>query len=116
MTTEELVILIELRHKLKREISEEEFQDIKPLASDPAKYDIDIVNGKVVKRYTSHRYTSYIGFSNDDVKYYCECFINKLKKRGYNIKSFRYLDGSGNVTLGYSCIAQQFSVAFTNPN
>ena len=37
MTTNELVTLIELRHKLKREISEEEFQDIKPLKSDPEK-------------------------------------------------------------------------------
>ena len=111
MTTEELVTVIELRHKFKREISEEEFQDIKPLKTDPAIYDIDVVNEKIVKRYTSH-----IMFSDSDVEYYCERFINKLKKKGYNIKSFRYLDGCGNVVSGYSCIAQQFSVAFTNPN
>jgi hypothetical protein len=116
MTTEELVTIIGLRHKFKCEISEEDFQTIRPLKSDPKNYDFDIVNGKIVKRYTSHRYTSQIRFSNDDVEYYCTCFINKLKKRGYNIKSFRYLDGSGNVTLGYSYTAQQFSVAFTNPN
>lgn len=111
MITEELCTLIELRHKLNREISEEEFQAIKPLKSDPEKYDIDVVNEKIVKRYTSH-----IRFSDDDVEYYCERFINNLKKKGYNIKSFRYLDSCGNVVSGYSCMAQRFSVAFTNPN
>lgn len=113
MTVEELVALIELRHKLKREISEEEFQDIKPLMSDPEKYDIDIVDGKLVKQYTSGTYKHIC----DDVTYYCECFINILKKRGYNIKSFKYLMEDGYVLLyGDPRIAQQFSVAFTNPN
>ena len=64
-----------------------------------------------VKRYTSHIMSFY-----DDVEYYCECFMNNLKKNSYNIKSFRYLDSCGNVVLGCSCIAQRFSVAFTNPN
>lgn len=114
MTVEELVALIELRHKLKREISEEEFQDIKPLKSDPAKYDIDIVDGKLVKQYTSGIYKHIC----DDVTYYCEFFINTLKKRGYNIKSFKYLDEDGYVLLygDPRIAAQQFSVAFTNPN
>jgi hypothetical protein len=112
MTTEELVTLIELRHKFKREISEEEFQDIKPLKSDPAKYDIDIVDGKLVKQYTSGIYNHIC----DDVTCYCECFINILKKRGYNIKSFKYLMEDGYVLLyGDPRIAQQFSIAFTNP-
>ena len=112
MTTEELVTLIELRHKLKREISEEEFQDIKPLKTDPAIYDIDVVNEKIVKRYTSH-----IMFSDSDVEYYCERFINNLKKKGYNIKSFKYLDEDGYVLLygDPRIAAQQFSVVFTNP-
>jgi hypothetical protein len=110
MTTEELVTLIELRQKFKCEISEEDFQAIRPLKSDPEKYDFDISNGKIVKRYTSHIYGLF-----DNVEYYCKRFRNNLKKRGYNIKSFRYLDGGGSVVSSGSLIAQQFSVAFTNP-
>jgi hypothetical protein len=112
MTTEELVTIIELRHKFKREISEEEFQDIKPLKSDQAKYDIDIVNGKLVKRYTSNIYRL-----SKDIEYNCNSFREKLEKKGYIIKSFRYLDNSGNVVPGaWSFYARRFSVAFTNPN
>lgn len=35
MTTEELVTLIELRHKLKHEITDEEIQSVKPISTDP---------------------------------------------------------------------------------
>ena len=35
MTIEELVILIELRHKLKHEITDEEIQSVKPISTDP---------------------------------------------------------------------------------
>ena len=66
----------------------------------------------LVKRYTSNIYDF-----GDDVTCYCECFINHLKKNGYNIKSFRYLDINGNgVSSAWSFHARQFSVAFTNPN
>ena len=110
MTIDDLIALIELRHKFNCEISEEDFRAIKPLKSDPEKYDIDIINGKVVKRYTSHIYRLF-----DNVEYYCERFRNNLKKKGYNIKSFRYLDGGDNVVLSGSLIVQRFSIAFTNP-
>lgn len=112
MTVDELVTLIMLRHKLKREISEEEIQSIKQLSTDPKHCYIDILNNEMpVKRYTSH-----IRFSDDDVEYYCARFINNLKKKGYIIKSFRYLDNSGNVVPGaWSFYARRFSVAFTNP-
>jgi hypothetical protein len=112
MTTDELVTLIELRHKLKHEISEEEFQDIKPLKSDP-NYDIDVVDGKVVKRYTSKIYDHIY----DDVAKYCMTALSVLRRNGYVVKSYNYLDYDGNIVdNGYSGKAQRFSVAFTNPN
>lgn len=111
MTTEELCTLIELRHKLKREISEEEFQAIRPLKSDPEKYDIDIVNEKIVKQYISCIYDCCF----NDIEYYCEHFINNLKKKGYTIKSFRYLSYGGTPNV-HSSWVRRFSVVFTNPN
>jgi hypothetical protein len=56
MTTEELIALIELRHKLKREISEDMFNEIKPLNLDPT-YELDILDqNTVVKKHTSEYY------------------------------------------------------------
>ena len=111
MTTDDLITLIELRQKFNCEISEEDFQAIKPLESDP-KYDIDVVDGKVVKRYTSKLYEHIY----DDVAEYCMSFLDILIENGYVIKSFNYLDYGGNIVYnGHSCTAQRFSVAFTNP-
>lgn len=112
MTTDDLITLIELRHKFKCEISEEDFQAIKPLESDTEKYDIDIVNGKAVKRYTSDIY-----YLSKDLEYNCSSFRKKFRKKGYIIKSFSYLDNNGNVlSSARSFYARRFSVAFVNPN
>jgi hypothetical protein len=112
MTTDDLITLIELRHKFNCEISEEDFHAIKPLKSDP-KYDIDVVDGKVVKRYTSKIYDHIY----DDVAQYCMSFVNVLRTNGYVVKSVNYLDYSGNIVdNGHSCNTQRFSVAFVNPN
>lgn len=112
MTTDDLITLIELRHKFNCEISEEDFHAIKPLKSDP-KYDIDVVDGKVVKRYTSKIYDHIY----DDVAQYCMAFLNILRKHGYVTKSYNYLDYGGNIVdNGHSWKAQRFSVTFTNPN
>lgn len=112
MTTDDLITLIELRHKFNCEISEEDFQAIKPLKSDP-NYDIDVVDGKVVKRYTSKIYDHIY----DDVAKYCMTALSVLRRNGYVVKSYNYLDYDGNIVdNGYSGKAQRFSVAFTNPN
>jgi hypothetical protein len=112
MTTDELVTLIELWHKLKREISEEDFQAIRSLESDPEKYDIAIVNGKAVKQYTSNIY-----YLSKDLEYNCSSFRKKLEEKCYIIKSFNYLDNNGNVLYSaWSFYARRFSVAFVNPN
>lgn len=112
MTTADLITLIELRHKFKCEISEEDFQAIKPLESDP-KYNIDVVDGKVVKRYTSQIYSHLC----DDVAQYCMSFVNILRTNGYVIKSVNYLDYGGNIVYnGHSLAAQRFSIAFINSN
>jgi hypothetical protein len=113
MTTEELVTLIELRQKFKCEISEEDFHAIRPLESDPEKYDIDVVDGKLVKRYTSKLYEHIC----DDVAQYCMSALSVLRRNGYVVKSYNYLDYGGNiVNNGHSCKAQRFSVVFTNTN
>ena len=112
MTTEELVTIIELRQKFNCEISEEDFQAIKPLESDP-NYDIDVVDGKVVKRYTSKLYEHIY----DDVVQYCMLYVNVLRANGYVIKSVNYLDYGGNIVdNGHSYKTQRFSIAFINPN
>jgi hypothetical protein len=112
MTTEELVTIIELRQKFNCEISEEDFQAIKPLESDP-NYDIDVVDGKVVKRYTSQLYSHIC----DDVAQYCVSYVKVLRRNGYVVKSYNYLDYGGNIVdNGHSWKAQRFSVTFTNPN
>jgi hypothetical protein len=112
MTIDDLITLIELRHKFNCEISEEDFQTIKPLESDP-KYDIDVVDGKVVKRYTSQLYSHIC----DDVAQYCVSFVNVLRTNGYVIKSVNYLDYGGNIVdNGHSYKTQRFSIAFINPN
>lgn len=111
MTVDELITLIELRRKFNYEISEEDFQTIRLLESDPEKYDIDIVNGKAVKRYTSNIY-----YLSKDLEYNCSSFRKKLEKKGYIIKSFGYLDDNGNVLLSaWSFYARRFFVAFVNP-
>lgn len=113
MTTEELVTIIELRHKLKREITDEEIQSIRSLSTDPKSCYVDVLNsGMPVKRYTSKCY--------DVLKYDIEDLCNKyrrlLKQKGYRIKSFRYIDYDGNVVqnsiMAESC---RFSIAFINP-
>ena len=112
MTTDDLITLIELRHKFKCEISEEDFQTIKPLETDPT-YDIVVIDGKVVKRYISQIYSHIC----DDVVKYCMSYLNVLRRNGYIIKSFNYLDYGGNIIdNGHSYKAQRFSIAFTNPN
>lgn len=75
MTTDELVALIDLRHKLKRKlkraISDKEIQFVKPLTTDPKYCYIDILNNEMpVKRYTSNIYDF-----NDNVEFYCKRFI-----------------------------------------
>lgn len=113
MTTDDLIMLIELRHKFKCEISEEDFQAIKPLESDPEKYDIDIIDGKVVKRYTSKLYEHIY----DDVAKYCMSALSVLRRNGYIIKSVNYLDYGGNIVdNGHSYKTQRFSIAFINSN
>ena len=77
MAVDELITLIELRSKLKREITDKEIQAVKPISTDPKYCYIDILNNEMpVKRYTSNIYDF-----NDNVEFYCKHFIKKIKEK-----------------------------------
>lgn len=109
MTTAELVTLIELRHKLKREISEDMFNEIKPLNLDPT-YELDILDqNAVVKKHTSEYY--YNGMEAENAYNVFEQFYTKL---GYVFHRHTF-DTEISETSDFFTGRFRFVVWFSNP-
>jgi hypothetical protein len=109
MTTEELVTLIELRHKLKCEISEDMFSEIKPLNLDPI-YELDILDqNTIVKKHISEYY-----YNIADAKKAYDVFEQFYIKLGYIFHRHKF-DAEIPETFSYFTDRFRFVVWFSNP-
>jgi hypothetical protein len=108
MTTEELVTLIELRHKLKREISEDMFNEIKPLNLDPT-YELDILDqNTVVKKHISEYY-----YNGTDAGKAYDVFEQFYTKLGYIFHRHEF--NAETIETFYFTGRFRFVVWFSNP-
>ena len=109
MTIDELVTLIELRHKLKREISEDIFNEIKPLNLDPI-YELDILDqNTVVKKHTSEYY-----YNAGDAAEAYNVFEQFYTKLGYIFHRHKF-DAETTEAFSYFTGRFRFVVWFSNP-